>query len=299
MFSGTSPCAEFLRTRLQIPAGEKCDRIKWDLRLSDTGKYSLTHDWGFHVDNRTYLKKGTVKLGGTWRFTKGRTADPDGVVAQLDPDQPNNLAFALIDPNILHLLDPNKSLAVGDSGASYTLSHTAMASNALPKGRNGLSTDSDEPPETNFSGRTPCAEITKQMKHPVGTDCLKLKWSVDLYRDPRTLAPTTYRLRSTLYRHEPGGTEIIREGKWEVTRGTKNDPKAIVYELDAFRSDGPIFLLKADRNILVFLANDRSLLVGNEDFSYTLNRSTVKRVTTQKSVSHRESRTARRVFPLS
>jgi hypothetical protein len=276
VFWGTSPCAEFAKPKLQIPTGENCDRIKWDFRLSETGKYFLTREWGFHVDNRTYLKKGTAKFSGNWKVTKGRTADPNGIVVHLDPDQPNSLAFALIDQNILHLLDTNKTLAVGDSGASYTLSRVAMASDDLPTGSNGLSTDSDEPAETNFSGRTPCAEIAKEMNHPVGADCIKLKWSIDFYRDPKTLAPTTYRLRGTLYRNEARGTEKIREGKWKVTKGTKTDQHAIVYQLDAFDSDGPIFLLKADRNILLFLAKDGRLLVGNDDFGYTLNRDKTK-----------------------
>ena len=60
-------------------------------------------------------------------------------------------------------------------------------------------------------------------------------------------------------------------------KGTKSDANAIVYELDAFGSDGPIFLLKADRDVLFFLGNDGSLLVGNEDFGYTLNRDTSQR----------------------
>lgn len=271
VFSGTTPCAEFVRPKLQIPTGENCDRIKWRLSVYDSGKYELTREWGFHVDNRTYLLKGTSNFAGAWKIGKGRTGDPNGVVIQIDPDRPNSIGFALIDQNILHLLEPNRNLAVGDSGASYTLSGNQRSS-ALPKGSSGLSVDTDATAEANFSGRSPCREIAKEMNHAAGPDCLKLKWSIDLSRDPQTLAPTTYRLRGTLYRHEARGTERIREGKWKVIKGTKWDPNAIVYRLDAFETDGPIFLLKADRNILFFLANDRGLLVGNEDFSYTLNR---------------------------
>jgi hypothetical protein len=278
MFFGTSPCAESVKPRLKIPAGENCDRIKWQLRLFESGKYGLTREWGFHVDNRTYLKKGTAGFGGTWKIVKGRNGDPNGAVVQLDADQPDSIAFALIDQNILHLLDANNSLAVGDSGASYTLNRLAMAL-GLPAGSNGSSTDTDVTAETNFSGRTPCIELAREIKHPVPADCAKLKWSIDLHRDPQTLAPTTYRLRGTLYRNEPRGTETIREGKWKVTKGTKTDPNAVVYQLDAFEFDGPIFLLRADPNVLFFLAKDGSLLVGDSDFSYTLNKGTLKRST--------------------
>jgi hypothetical protein len=271
VFFGTSPCAEFVKSKLQIPSGENCDRIKWRFSLHDSGKHELTREWGFHVDNRTYLPKGTASFTGTWKIAKGRTGDPKGVVVQIDPHEPNSIAFALIDQNILHLLDPNMNLAVGDSGASYTLSRN-HGSSELPQGTNGLPAETDATAEVNFSGRSPCREIAKDMNHAVSADCFKLKWSIDFYRDPQTLAPTTYRLRGTLYRNEAQQTERIREGKWKVTKGTKTDPNAIVYQLDAFGTDGPIFLLKADRNILFFLSRDGNLLVGNEDFSYTLNR---------------------------
>ena len=278
VFVGTSPCTDFVKPKLQIPRGEKCDRIKWRVSLFDSGRYELTREWGFHVDNRTYLPKGTTSFNGTWKIAKGRSGDPTGVVVQLDADKPNSIGFALIDQNILHLLEPNKALAVGDSGASYTLSRNHRFS-ALPNETHGLSTDSDVTAAMNFSGRSPCREIAKELNHPVETDCAKLKWSLDLYRDPQTLTPTTYRLRGTLYRNEARGTETVREGKWKVTKGTKTDPNAIVYALDAFGSDGPIYLLKADRNVLFFVTKDGSVLVGNEDFGYTLNRDKLRPVT--------------------
>ncbi len=270
VFAGTSPCTEFVKPKLEIPRGENCDRIKWRVSLFDSGKYDLTREWGFHIDNRTYLPKGTASFTGTWKIGKGRTGDPNGVVVQLDGDKPNSIGFALFDQNILHLLDPNKSLTLGDSGASYTLSRTGKSA-FLPNGTSGA-TDRDETAETNFSGRSPCREIAQQINHPVDADCFKLKWSINFYRDQQTRTPTTYRLWGTLYRNEARGTETIREGKWKVTKGTKNDPNAIVYELDSFGSDGPILLLKADRDVLFFTTKDGRVLVGNEDFSYTLNR---------------------------
>jgi hypothetical protein len=144
----------------------------------------------------------------------------------------------------------------------------------------------------NFSGRSPCREIAKEINHPVETDCLRLKWSLDLVRDPKTLTPTTYRLRGTLYRNEARGTETIREGKWKVSKGTRTDPNAIVYQLDAFGSDGPIYLLKADRDVLFFITKDGSVLVGNEDFSYTLNRDRLRPVTVLPSKPALADRTA-------
>jgi len=267
-FSATSPCDEFAKSFLRIPAGENCDRIKWQLRLHHSGQYVLQREYGFHVDNRTYLPKDTTTLEGTWKTTKGRTSST--VVIQLDAEKPNSISFALIDQNILHLLDANKDLAIGHSGASYTLSRDQKSS-VLTAGNHGWATEQDLTVQTVFSGRSPCREVAKELNHPVPGDCAKLKWLLTLRRDPKTLAPTTYQLKGTLYRDDIRETENPREGTWKVIKGTTN-PNAVVYQLDAFGADGPILLLKADHNVLFFLAKDGNLLIGNEDFSYTLNR---------------------------
>lgn len=269
VFVGTSTCAGFAKLFLAIPAAENCDRIKWQLSLYDSGKYVLRREYGFHVDNRTYLSKGLTNIAGAWKTVKGGTSTP--VLVQLSADKPNSIAFALVDQNVLHLLDANQNLAIGDSGASYTLSRDQKSS-VLSTGGHGSSTEDELTSETIFSGRSPCREVAKDLNRPVAADCFKLKWALTLHRDPKTLAPTTYRLKGTLYRTENPDAEHPREGKWKVIKGTKTNPNAVVYQLDAFGTDGPIFLLKADPNILFFVGKDGSLLIGNEDFSYTLNR---------------------------
>src|SRR5687768_17449323 len=121
IFVGTSPCAAFIKPKLQIPAGEKCDRITWQLTIFDSGKYALAQEWGCHVDNRTDLKQGRTGRSGVWEITEGRAAAPLGTVVQLAPDTPNTIALAAFDPCSLHLLEPAKNLAVGDSGGSSRL----------------------------------------------------------------------------------------------------------------------------------------------------------------------------------
>lgn len=267
IFLATSPCDEFAKSFLRIPAGENCDRIKWHLSLYDSGKYALKREWGFHVDNRTYLPKDTTSIEGHWKTVKGGTSYP--VVIQLDGGKPNGISFALVDQNILHVLDGHM-LAIGNSGASYTLSRDQKSS-VIASGNHGSSGEQNPAAQTIFSGRSPCREVARELNRSVPSDCFKLKWALTLRRDPKTLAPTTYRLRGSLYWND-GGPEYPREGKWKIIKGTKTNPNAVVYQLEAAGSDGPIFLLEADRNILFFVAKDGNLLIGNEDFSYTLNR---------------------------
>jgi hypothetical protein len=95
---------------------------------------------------------------------------------------------------------------------------------------------------------------------------MKLKWDLTLYQNPATGLPTTYKLRGTFYRQQIG------EGKWSIIKGTKTNPDAVVYQLDPDKAQGSLFLLKADDNIIFFLSKEKNLLVGNGDFSYTLNR---------------------------
>ena len=118
-----------------------------------------------------------------------------------------------------------------------------------------------------FEGRCPCQELAKELKIAIFTECFKTKWGLTLWQSPDNQTPSTYKIESSFYRETP------REGKWKITKGTKNNPDAIVYQLD---SEGlePIFLMKGDENVLFFLDNNKNLLVGNMLFSYTLNRVT-------------------------
>jgi hypothetical protein len=100
----------------------------------------------------------------------------------------------------------------------------------------------------------------------VNSDCIKLKWDLTLYQDPRTRIPTTYRLKGTFYR------ERIGEGRWSIIKGTKTDPEAVVYQLDPDKAASSLLFMKADNNVLFFLDKERNLMKGNGDFSYTLNR---------------------------
>lgn len=117
-----------------------------------------------------------------------------------------------------------------------------------------------------FAGRTPCREISNELSMPAQADCSKLKWMLTLYKDPRTSAPTTYKLACTFHR------QSLIEGKWIITKGAKANARATVYQLDPDKPAVSMYLMKGDDNVLFFLDKKGNLLVGNTDFSYTLNR---------------------------
>jgi hypothetical protein len=120
-----------------------------------------------------------------------------------------------------------------------------------------------------FEGRSPCQEIVRLLNMPGREACIKIKWQLVLFQDPVTHVPTTYAIGGFAWRNPP------RTGKWAITKGYKEDPNALVYRLDPDDPQGFLSFVKIDDNILYFLDKDGELLVGNEKFSYTLNRAPV------------------------
>jgi len=128
---------------------------------------------------------------------------------------------------------------------------------------------SDEPKSSLvgvFDGRTPCQYLIKLMTDQPMPDCTKLKWRLTLYKDSVSGHPSRYELISVF--NEKANP---RKGTWQIVKGARSNPEAIVYQLDPTSSQS-LLLLKADDNILYFLDKNKELLVGNKDFSYTLNR---------------------------
>lgn len=117
-----------------------------------------------------------------------------------------------------------------------------------------------------FDGRTPCQELASQLNEKVTSACIKIKWRLTLYNDAITGKPGGYELLGFIYKKDKP-----RTGKWSISKGTPANPEAIVYQLDE-PGGRTLFLQKGDDHVLFFLDQKKNLLVGNRDFSYTLNR---------------------------
>jgi hypothetical protein len=289
VFVATSPCNEVSRRLLQIPATANCEMIKWNLTLYQDAitltptTYEINCVYGLPQQGTNGLSNGGTKVDreGRWTIVQGTKANPDAVIYELDSADPQgSVSFLKVDHNLLHLLNRDESLAIGTAGWSYTLNrtenierdvHQASAPTTSPL-QVTSPTASASPKITassivgRFEGRSPCLEVTRELNKAVDADCLKVKWDLTLYQDPSTTTPTTFKLNGTFYR------ERVREGKWAILRGTKINPAAVVYQLDPDRPQRSLLFLKADDSILFFLDRSRNLMVGNGDFSYTLNR---------------------------
>ena len=128
-----------------------------------------------------------------------------------------------------------------------------------------------------FEGRPPCSEIAKQINLATTADCIKLKWNLTLYQDPVTYQPTTYTASivggGDVVKQEGGSyRQKLYEGKWTIIRGIRSNPGAEVYQLELGNPAAHFYFLRGDDNVLFILDENKEFRVGNEQFSYTLNR---------------------------
>jgi len=115
-----------------------------------------------------------------------------------------------------------------------------------------------------FDGRTPCQELAKQFNEPVTADCFKIKWRLKLYKNGADTNAGTYTLEGFRYR----GDKTLK-GTWQLTKGAKADPNAVVYKLSN-GVKGDLYFMKADDDVLFFLDGDKNIRKGNRLFSYAL-----------------------------
>jgi hypothetical protein len=268
-FVGSSPCGDPLGKLFDIPADAN-PPVRWALTLFQNPKTKSPTTYKLRVEYDgakppTARKPVTKEKEGRWSVGKGTKSDPDAVVYELA----GAVNFLKVSDEVLHAVNPDRTLAVGNGGWSYSLYRSTAAEKVVPP-----SAEAGQPDESYtisplasgedvfgvFEGRTPRG-IAREMKIDT-EDRMKAKWRVTLYQDPKTKAPTTYKIEGSLYR------KGAREGTWSVVR----DKGAVVYHLAKTKTEGDYFLLKGDDNVLFFLGQDRKPLVGHADFSYTLNR---------------------------
>ena len=138
-----------------------------------------------------------------------------------------------------------------------------------------------------FAGTTPCGNTIRPI-HKINPEpdcplekckCILVEWELTLYMDANTNEPTHYKLKGinrytvkeTNMYSEPG-IKSEAEGKWAIVRGTKTNPGAIFYQLNPGKPGMELSLLKLSDNLVHIVDENKKLMIGNEFFSYTLNR---------------------------
>ena len=130
-FVGTTPCDAGSRKFLGgLPAEASCHCITWRLTLLSTekakesGEYTLEvmHGMPGRDDPNQVVEGHTARLKGRWDIVRGSRANSQAVVYRIhggERDQP--LLLSRVGENLLHFLNDDKTLRVGNAGWSYTL----------------------------------------------------------------------------------------------------------------------------------------------------------------------------------
>jgi len=248
-YTASTPPAPIVRAFLGISMTDSIDFIRWKLSLTDK-KYSLECSYGIGKPNTNgfYDEKKVAFSGNAKRENNSYILEHDNQV----------LKFAELNANLLHIVNKNNTLLIGGGGWSYALnSMTPLATNQV----NLRATKTVFKDSMAFEGRTPCG--VPNIIEP-GKLCYKLKWYLVLYTNGNN-EQGTYRILGTPYRREEGG----KRGNWKITTGKDG---RIVYQLNDEKGNPFIYLLKLDEGVLIFTDAKGNLLVGDHDFSYTLNR---------------------------
>jgi len=248
-YTGSTPADPVVRSFLGISLQDSVDFIRWKLTLHDN-HYSLNCNYGIGKPNTNGFINGGEKLALSSALNKEKN------IYKLSSGN-KILNVVELNTDLLHLLDAQYHLLVGNGGWSYTLNNLApsVTDQINITAQQTLLKDSMA-----FEGRTPC-NVPGII--PAGVQCYKLKWYIVLYANAKKNDEGTYKVFGTAYRKQEPKT-----GNWQIITG-KNG--RIIYQFND-KENGFLYLLKLDEHILVFTDAQGKLLVGNEDFSYTMNR---------------------------
>jgi hypothetical protein len=263
---GSTPADSLITSQLSIQPGTKIDFIHWNLVLKNQTIFILNITFGESKPNTLGFLEGGQSKHFTGKYTISKIGNK--TIFCLTSGE-LKISLLKLHDNLYHLLKENNELMIGNGGWSYTLNNknAFKLNDTLPY----LITQENIKEETSvkviYDGRTPCKEFADEHKIKVSDDCFKLKWKLTLHRDSVTFAPTIYSIRKV-------EDNVLKEitGNWVIIKGTKKNPCATLFQLDPNKPDQSISLFVADDNILLFLHKDESFFVGNEHFSFTLNK---------------------------
>ena len=246
-YTASTPAGLAVRDFLGISRSDSIDFIRWHVTITDHKEFHLSCSYGIGKPNTNgFIDEKKIVLKGSVNFK-------DRVLALSHSGK--NLSMLVLNENILHLLNNDGSMMVGNGGWSYTLN--AMIRMPAPevylKQQPGGFKDSIV-----FEGRTPCKGLEEMMMGSSRPECYKKKWLIYLYKNKPDETSGRYRIGSTVGAYT---------GKWILKEATGK----IIYHLELINGRN-LSLLQVDDNIVYLMDTEGELMVGDHDFSYSLNR---------------------------
>ncbi len=264
---GSTPGDEEVKSILALPAERNIDFIRWNVTLDNNRNFLLDIHYGESQPNTLGFKGNGEKMTFKGKYSVSESSDFAEVFHLKCAGLPSEISIAKLSENLYHLLTPQGRLMIGNGGWSYTLNREDPV-RQTEISIASRSTASGNPVQLAYEGRTPCQEIAGEHPEMKATaSCFKIKWRLVLHRDSITYQPTTCTIRN-IVDNQPRDVP----GTWEVIHGTATNPHAILYSIQADNLTGPMLFFAGDENILFFLDRNFEPLIGNADFSFTMNR---------------------------
>lgn len=260
----STPCDSVAKAMLHIKETGVIDFIRWNLVLTPNNSFELSIKYGESKPNTLgFVIEYHQEIKGTFSVQKGSVLK--GGIYQLSAANSDlRLSLLKLNENLFHLLGPDQRLMVGNGGWSYSLNRKNPTRQKAAFPTLAVATLTKASPYVAvFDGRTPCTELANEYAIPVSNECIKLKWRFTLYRDSVTLKPTTYTANRIFRRAQP------ITGTWSI----EQKGETVIYQLQpADKKDEALQFLVGDDNVLFFLDKQQRMFVGDENFSFALNR---------------------------
>jgi hypothetical protein len=117
IYDGRTPCQDYAAEH-QLKVTSACFKLKWRLILN---RDPITHKPTTYTI-RKVVDNSPRDVSGNWTIIKGIKENPDVIIYQLDPEDPENAISLLAgDENVLFFLDKKYRLHAGNGDFSYTL----------------------------------------------------------------------------------------------------------------------------------------------------------------------------------
>jgi hypothetical protein len=129
-FTGSTPCNGLTMQILAIPSETNCEFVKWKLMLSRDPRnqkptfFKLNVTYGISKPStQGFIDGGKFSvIEGNWGLSKNKGKSPGDSIVGLHAHSPDRqISLLELDENLLHLLDNDGKLMIGDASFGYTL----------------------------------------------------------------------------------------------------------------------------------------------------------------------------------
>jgi hypothetical protein len=269
-FEATTPCDEVSRSLLHIPSTDRSEMMKWNLTLVTPTTYQLFYTYGMAKQGTRGFSEGAITTEQKGKLTKSKYKNAEVYTLTAD-DSRVSISFLKLNENVLHLLDANKNLVVGNGAWSYTLNRINPVKLLSNETNSQKIEEAVSPDSLVFEGRMPCYAPLLALSGKTTAGCNLVKCRIVFFSD-KLHAPSSLKFYSIHV--GTGNTRYLKTGTWVIIHGTKTDPNSTLYQLQ-FGSEKPLqylMFLKGDDNVLFLLDNEMNCMAGNDYCGFTLNR---------------------------